>query len=147
MWVLIIAYILWASLAQAGTIADLRHAAEVQPSVVPEPTDGKGCPVPPIPKEERFLEGEGWSMHHLIAFRNFDLNGMRYYIEYQILRRNEDGSVNTRPFPTTYMVDLNRNGQFDIPGEVWQDAKGDGRCADLIPLQPPAEGEPKKPLA
>lgn len=132
--------------AFAGSISDLPRQVPV-PRGVPEPIPGKGCPVPPIPSDSKYVEGEGWSLDHLIAFRNFQLNGMRYYIEYQIMRRTDDGEIITRPFPTTYMLDLNRNGVFEVPGEIWQDVKGDGRCADLVPLQPPAEGESRKPLA
>lgn len=135
------------SIAAPHSLADLKQSQPEPNAAVPEPIPGKGCPVPPIPTQPQFVEGEGYSIHLLIAFRNFDLNGMRYYVEFQILRRNEDGGVATRPFPTTYMLDLNRNGVFDVPGEVWQDVKGDGRCADLVPVQPPADGESRKPLA
>lgn len=134
-------------IAAPHSLAELKRAQPEPIMAVPEPIPGKGCPVPPIPTQSQFIEGAGYSIHHLIAFRNFDLGGMRYYVEYQILRRNDDGGIVTRPFPTTYMLDLNRNGAFDIPGEVWEDARGDGRCADLVPVQPPAEGEGKKPLA
>lgn len=134
-------------MAAPHSLADLKKSQPEPIMAVPEPIPGKGCPVPPIPGDPRYVEGEGWSLNHLISFRNFDLDGMRFYVEYQIVRRNDDGSVVTRPFPTTYMLDLNRNGVFEVPGEIWQDAKGDGRCADLVPVQPPADGEVKKPLA
>ena len=141
-WLLLILFA--PTLAAAGTLTDLRQPV----NVVPEPIPGRGCPVPPIPDGAKYVEGEGYSIDRLLAWRNFDLNGMRYYIEYQVLKRREDGGVVTRPFPSLYMVDLNRNGQFDIPGEVWLDAKGDGRCADLTPYQHDQDTtEPSKPRA
>lgn len=134
-------------LAQAETLSELRARAPKASTAIPEPNPGQGCPVPPVPTDSPSLEGEGWSLNHLIAWRNFDLHGMRYYIEYQVLRRSEKGGVVTRPFPSLYMLDLNRDGVFDIPGEAWMDMKGDGRCADLELVPAPAEGESKKPLA
>lgn len=96
--------------------------------------------MPPLPTDRALIEGEGWSLHAGILWRNFDLQGMRYYVEYQILRKVEAG-IMARPFPSLYMLDLNRNGVFDVPGEAWLDVRGDGRCADLILIPGPREPE------
>lgn len=130
------------SIAAPHSLAELKKSQPEPISAVPEPIPGKGCPVPPIPDDHKYVEGEGWSIGHLIAWRNFDLSGMRYYIEYGILRVGNDGRIITTPFPLSYLIDLNRNGIFDMGAEVFLDTQGNGRCADirLAPM-----GDERKP--
>lgn len=134
-----------ATSAAAGSLWELRPP----PATIPEPSPGQACPVPPLPAAGK-MEGEGWSLYAGIAWKNFDLDGARYYVEYELLKRIPAGII-TRPFPSIYMVDLNRNGAFDIPGEAWVDVRGDGRCADLVLVpgpHPPQPGpELKRPAA
>ena len=118
---------------------------------VPEPDPITGCPVPPIPNfGPPSLVGMGYRLDAGLAWFDFNLNGRRYEVEFSIKKQHEDGTVQLSPFPVNYYFDFNRNGQFDIPGEIWIDSQGNGRCADLELLPAPVEdGHPKskKPIA
>lgn len=135
-------FLLLPSLAFAGALSDLKP-----PKQVPEPS-ASGCPVPPIPSgEDRFtlMRAEGWSLDLGKLWREWDLNGHRYSVEYGI--RSHDGkAVVPTVFPQRYNFDLNRDGVFEA-SEIWLDVKGDGRCADLRALPVPQDPEPKKPNA
>lgn len=103
--------------------------------LVPEPSPGQICEVPPLPSGDEYftrMRAEGWSLDRGRLWREWDLEGRRYYVEYGIRSVNGKAIVPS-VFPERYSFDLNRNGSFEVPGEVFVDVRGDGRCADLKP--------------
>lgn len=106
------------------------------PHVVPEPAPGETCQVPPIPSGDDYfktMRAEGWNLDRGRLWREWNVNGRRYFIEYGI-RSNDGKAIVPSVFPYQYSFDMNRNGTFEVPGEVFVDIKGDGRCSDLQPV-------------
>jgi len=79
--------------------------------------------------------------HRGRVWREWNLNGRRYFIEYGI-RGNDGKAIVPTVFPYQYSFDMNRNGTFEVPGEVFVDIKGDGRCSDLQPVLQLASDRP-----
>jgi hypothetical protein len=116
----------------AGSLVELKSPARY----VPEPSPGTVCVVPPIPSgadAQVTLRAEGWSLDRGHLWREWEMKGRRYIVEYGI--RNGDGeTVVLSVFPQRYSFDVNANGIFEVPGEVFVDVNGNGRCADLKPV-------------
>lgn len=120
-------------------IDSLGHSlADLKPlrPLVPEPSQGQACDVPPIPSGDDYyvtMRAEGWSLDRGRLWREWQVQGRRYHVEYGIRSGDGKGIVPT-VFPERYSFDGNGNGHFEVPGEVFVDVRGDGRCADLRPV-------------
>ena len=88
--------------------------------------------LPPSGQGYDFIYGYAWEEWDLNQDNTADLRR-----EYRIVGTDAKGRPKVTPMPSFYWYDFNQNHVFELPGEVWFDREGNGRCEDLDLAQPP----------